>query len=209
MTARTLETLIRLATAHAKARLSQKVSTTDAEQAEAILRFALYKEVLRRKTRKKRKANQAGAAQPAGSDEEDGEGDEDEDEDEEEEEAPRMEQQAAEKAKDVPDTELAKDPVWGAGSQDVEMDVEPAAPAAAPAGGILPARLDFFRARVAKLWSSTHEGEDMWSVRNFIQMVNDGLPADQLFGTAEANAALEAMNAQEAIMLEDGVVYKI
>ena len=83
MTARTLETLIRLATAHAKARLSQKVTTTDAEQAEAILRFALYKEVLRRKARKKRKVNQPGATQPEGSDDED-EGEEDEEDDDEE-----------------------------------------------------------------------------------------------------------------------------
>ena len=208
MTARTLETLIRLATAHAKARLSQKVTTTDAEQAEAILRFALYKEVLRRKARKKRKVNQPGATQPEGSDDED-EGEEDEEEEDEEEAPQRMEQPAAEKAKDIPDAELAQDPVWGDGTQDVEMDIEPAAPSDASATVLRPERLDFFRSRVARLWSTTLEGEDMWSVRNFIQKVNEGLPADQLFGTAEANAALADMVAQEALMLENDVVYKI
>lgn len=208
MTARTLETLIRLATAHAKARLSQKVTMTDAEQAEAILRFALYKEVLRRKARKKRKVRPTGAAQPEGSDEEeDAEGDEDEEDEEEEDTPVRMKDTPAQKAKDVPDAELAKDPVWGSGTQDFEMDGVEAT--GTPATGIQPERLNFFRARVAKLWSSTHDGEEMWSVRNFIEMVNADLPADQLFGTAEANAALVAMNAQEAIMLEDDVVYKI
>jgi DNA replication licensing factor MCM3 len=45
MTARTLETLIRLATAHAKARLSSTVDERDADEAEKILKFALFKEM--------------------------------------------------------------------------------------------------------------------------------------------------------------------
>jgi DNA replication licensing factor MCM3 len=59
MTARTLETLIRLSTAHAKARLSSKVEYDDAVAAEEILRFALFKEVLKRekKHHKRRKLN--------------------------------------------------------------------------------------------------------------------------------------------------------
>ncbi|KAF2101499.1 DNA replication licensing factor MCM3 [Rhizodiscina lignyota] len=59
MTARTLETLIRLATAHAKARLSNRVETKDAEVAEGILRFALFKEVVEDERRKRRKTKRA------------------------------------------------------------------------------------------------------------------------------------------------------
>ncbi|KAJ2077640.1 MCM DNA helicase complex subunit [Coemansia sp. RSA 988] len=44
VTARTLETLIRLATAHAKLRLSPSVEAQDAEVAKTLLRFALFKE---------------------------------------------------------------------------------------------------------------------------------------------------------------------
>lgn len=55
MTARTLETLIRLSTAHAKARLSSRVEEKDAKEAEAILRFALFKEVVEDERRKRRK----------------------------------------------------------------------------------------------------------------------------------------------------------
>lgn len=55
MTARTLETLIRLSTAHAKARLSNRVDPKDAEAAEEILRFALFKEVVREDRRKRRR----------------------------------------------------------------------------------------------------------------------------------------------------------
>ena len=59
MTARTLETLIRLSTAHAKARLCQRVEEKDALAAEAILRFALFKEVVEDERRKRRKTGPA------------------------------------------------------------------------------------------------------------------------------------------------------
>lgn len=55
VTPRTLETLIRLSTAHAKARLSSRVDEKDAKSAEAILRFAMFKEVLEDERRKRRK----------------------------------------------------------------------------------------------------------------------------------------------------------
>lgn len=55
MTVRTLETIIRLATAHAKSRLSNRVEERDAVAAEGILRFALFKEVVEDESRKKRR----------------------------------------------------------------------------------------------------------------------------------------------------------
>ena len=54
MTARTLETLIRLASAHAKARLSNLIEYRDAEVAEGILRFALFKEVVEDERKRKK-----------------------------------------------------------------------------------------------------------------------------------------------------------
>ncbi|KIX05215.1 uncharacterized protein Z518_06087 [Rhinocladiella mackenziei CBS 650.93] len=62
MTARTLETLIRLSTAHAKARLSSRVEESDAVAAEQVLKFALFREIPvkedgRKKRRKTRDAN--------------------------------------------------------------------------------------------------------------------------------------------------------
>jgi len=76
MTVRTLETLIRLATAHAKARLSNRVEERDAAAAEAILRFALFKEVVQDESRKKRRKTRP---VDADEDEDSSEGDDDED----------------------------------------------------------------------------------------------------------------------------------
>jgi len=53
VTARTLETLIRLSTAHAKARLSRSVDRKDAEAAVELMRFALFHEVLHRQKRRR------------------------------------------------------------------------------------------------------------------------------------------------------------
>lgn len=87
MTARTLETLIRLSTAHAKARLSTKVEQQDAIVAEEIMRYALYKEVTKRRRHKRKKRKLPGARQGGedgsqgssddGSDEEDEDGQQD------------------------------------------------------------------------------------------------------------------------------------
>ncbi|PSS05300.1 MCM2/3/5 family-domain-containing protein [Coniella lustricola] len=76
MTVRTLETLIRLATAHAKSRLSNRVDERDALAAESILRFALFKEVIEDESRKKRRRT---TAQPVVSSDEDSDDSSDDD----------------------------------------------------------------------------------------------------------------------------------
>ncbi|KAL8865921.1 MAG: hypothetical protein Q9174_006610 [Haloplaca sp. 1 TL-2023] len=79
MTARTLETLIRLATAHAKARLSHRVEEKDAEAAEAILRFALFKEVVEDERKKRRKVSRANVSSDEASSSDDSDDDNDDD----------------------------------------------------------------------------------------------------------------------------------
>jgi DNA replication licensing factor MCM3 len=136
LTARTLETLIRLATAHAKARLSPKVEERDASAAEDILRYALFKDVVKRQRRKKRKLNHGAAS---GHRDEDGEeGSDEDDENSEEEEVPpeRMAvpvPAAVKTAKAITDGAargISQDPIWGAAdtqSEDVQMDLDPTA----------------------------------------------------------------------------------
>ena len=77
MTARTLETLIRLASAHAKARLSNRVEEKDAEVAEGVLRFALFKEVVEDERRKRRKTQRSQDPEAMSTDDDDDSEDDD------------------------------------------------------------------------------------------------------------------------------------
>lgn len=54
MTARSLETLIRLSTAHAKARMSNTVNLRDAEAAIDLVQFAYFKKVMEKEKKKRR-----------------------------------------------------------------------------------------------------------------------------------------------------------
>ncbi|KAL7785959.1 MCM domain-containing protein [Trichoderma ceciliae] len=78
LTVRTLETIIRLATAHAKSRLSSRVEERDAIAAEGILRFALFKEIVEDSSRRKRRRTQAtglaSSSDESGEDDNDDEG---------------------------------------------------------------------------------------------------------------------------------------
>ena len=141
LTARTLETLIRLATAHAKARLSTEVRKQDAEVAEGILRFALFKEVLRRTHRKKRKLNNGGVGAANGDDEdEDEDGEEtDDSEDEEEEEAPKRMEMPKGKGKGKSPTPVPAKPKPVSDDADVTM-VDDDGVAGLDNGGIRPDR---------------------------------------------------------------------
>ncbi|EKM60801.1 uncharacterized protein PHACADRAFT_133584 [Phanerochaete carnosa HHB-10118-sp] len=208
LTARTLETLIRLATAHAKARLSPNVSERDAMVAEDILRFALYKEVLKRDrtTKKKRRLNDGGAHR-RGSDDS---GEETSDEDEDEDVPLRVEQQAKAKAATP---QPAKAAGWGDG-RDVDMDgatqvQEPEVTVPAGPTDIRPERYELFRSRLAKLFASTLQDDEHIAFAELVTAVNEGLTNDTLFGSTEASVALRHMEDANEIMVSDGVVYKI
>ncbi|KAH9065917.1 MCM2/3/5 family-domain-containing protein [Lactarius vividus] len=219
LTARTLETLIRLATAHAKARLSPKVEERDASAAEDILRYALFKDVVKRQRRKKHKVNPGGAAAGDGNGEE-GSDEDDEQASEEEGQPERMTVPAppAVKAKAIDHAPpgISQDPVWGVtdGQQDEDVRMELDPTVAAGASGedparIGPDRLQLFRSRVARLWATNFQDDEQVFLADLVQAVNEGLDNTLLFSTTEATLACQAMTEANEVMLSDNIVYKI
>lgn len=75
VTPRTLETLIRLSTAHARARLSPRVEKRDARVAEEMIKFCLYKEVIKKARRRSKKLKTADPRHHQGGSDDDGDSD--------------------------------------------------------------------------------------------------------------------------------------
>ncbi|CEJ00899.1 Putative Minichromosome maintenance protein 3 [Rhizopus microsporus] len=180
ITARTLETLIRLSTAHAKARLSETVDDRDAKAAAEVLRYAMFQEVIKPKKTKRRKM--------AESDDEES----DEDEEEIEEEPTAMEEDV-----EMEETQTTVD-------VDHEMEGD------GQADSIKPQRLALFRERLNHLFNQqANDGLDSQTFDSVFMAINNGLSSREAFSLTETEAALVEMSNQNQIMYSDGVIYRI
>jgi DNA replication licensing factor MCM3 len=53
------------------------------------------------------------------------------------------------------------------------------------------------------------QDEEQIFLTDLIPMINEGLPIDEVFSTAEANEACQMMQNSEELMISEGIVYKI
>ncbi|KAJ2119072.1 MCM DNA helicase complex subunit, partial [Coemansia sp. RSA 788] len=187
VTARTLETLIRLATAHAKLRLSTTVDAEDAEVAKGLLRFALFKEkpataqrqsrASRRKTKRVRTSDDD-TVSDISSDED----------------------VVSDHAADQADQ-------GGLRPMQTAQPVEPES--AMDVDEISADRLALFKTQLSKAMGERRldASTSPWSFPEpFVSIINDGLAGHPVFSLAEAEHALQAMEAENRLMFRDNMI---
>lgn len=62
---------------------------------------------------------------------------------------------------------------------------------------------------MANIFATRLQDEEQIFLSQLLEAVNEGLPTDMLYGTAEASEACQIMQDNEELMLSDGIVYKI
>lgn len=202
VTVRTLETLIRLSTAHAKARLSPTVQPVDAEAAIELVQFAYFKKVLE-KPKRKRKRND-----DASDNEADGENEDDEHDDDEN--ASRSSSKRSRTVFDFDeseemDTQPDSEPVTRASVQE-SLSETPTVYTLPEPTSVTAERLKVFKSHVVNIFREKRC--QTCSLQILVQYVNDHTP-DAQFDGGEVAAAVQIMTDANQIMLSDGIVFLI
>lgn len=215
VTARCLETMIRLSTAHAKCRLSKTVDIDDAHAAIELVQYAYFKKVLKKERRRKR------------ADSSDGEGSS-EDDDEEKRAAgkePKKKRARSEKPKRQPGEEgydpydfdgeqedatvagSARVPLRSPGPQDQSMDtLELPQTVTNGKGEIDSNRLKTFKTSLFNVFKTEHaQSLTVDRIREFVNEEN----REDKFGDAELFAAIDKMQDDNQIMLSENIVFLI
>ncbi|XP_071598276.1 DNA replication licensing factor MCM3 [Heliangelus exortis] len=198
VTARTLETLIRLSAAHAKARMNKTVDLQDAEAALELVQFAYFKKVLEKEKKRRKKA------------EDDSETEKEEDEDSQPKEERRMRRRK--KARTGGEGE-SYDPYDFSDAEEEMPEVQahtPKTPEASAAGEakkleLAEPRLKAFKAALLEVFKTSHA--QSVGLKNMMESINHDNP--EPFSLPEVKTALAHMQDENQIMVSDDIIFLI
>ncbi|ODV86749.1 hypothetical protein CANARDRAFT_230782 [[Candida] arabinofermentans NRRL YB-2248] len=215
ITARTLETIIRLSTAHAKVRLSQTVETKDVKVAEELLRFSLFKEKMTKRNTNgspSKKRRKAVIVSDNESEMESGVSDEDDEEladiladDEAYVASPTKSRAPRGIHHDTGMQDMSRnldDLSRNLASQRISMEVSNNGTT------LSKGRFDLFKKTAFDVMQE-EEGVMDFKLDSFVDNVNGKLSQEDHFAYHEAMLALEKMEEQNIIMVSDGYIWRI